>query len=34
VFCPSCEAEYRDGFTECSDCGVTLVATLEPAPQD
>jgi catechol 2,3-dioxygenase-like lactoylglutathione lyase family enzyme len=30
VFCPECEAEYREGFTECSDCGVALVATLEP----
>ena len=30
MFCPECEAEYREGFTECSDCGVALVATLEP----
>ncbi len=30
MFCPSCEAEYREGFTECSDCGVALVAALEP----
>lgn len=28
MFCPECEAEYREGFTECSDCGVALVATL------
>jgi hypothetical protein len=30
MFCPECAAEYREGFTECSDCGVALVATLEP----
>lgn len=29
MFCPECEAEYREGFTECSDCGVALVATLQ-----
>lgn len=31
MFCPECRAEYREGFTECSDCGVALVATLGPA---
>jgi hypothetical protein len=20
VYCPECRVEYRDGFTECSDC--------------
>ncbi len=30
MFCPSCETEYREGFTECSDCGVALVLTLAP----
>ncbi len=30
MFCPQCEAEYREGFTECSDCDVALVETLEP----
>jgi len=30
MFCPSCQAEYREGFTACSDCGVALVETLEP----
>ena len=34
MFCPSCEAEYREGFTECSDCGVALVATLEPKQRE
>ena len=25
MFCPKCSAEYREGFTECSDCKVPLV---------
>lgn len=25
MFCPICKAEYRFGFTKCSDCGVDLV---------
>jgi hypothetical protein len=25
MFCPQCNAEYRPGFTRCSDCGVDLV---------
>jgi uncharacterized protein with PIN domain len=25
VFCPECKAEYRQGFTRCSDCDVQLV---------
>ncbi len=24
-FCPKCNAEYRDGFTVCADCGVDLL---------
>jgi hypothetical protein len=28
MFCPVCKAEYREGFTECSDCGVALVRQL------
>jgi hypothetical protein len=29
MFCPDCEAEYRPGFTRCSDCEVALVERLE-----
>lgn len=37
MFCPQCKAEYRFGFTTCSDCGVDLVEYLDddattPAP--
>lgn len=28
-FCPKCKAEYRDGFTECADCGVKLVEEIK-----
>jgi hypothetical protein len=28
MFCPNCKAEYRAGFTTCSDCGVNLVERL------
>jgi hypothetical protein len=28
VFCPKCEAEYREGIYECADCGVALVEDL------
>ena len=35
MFCPQCKAEYRVGFTRCSDCDVELVDQLPvdaPAP--
>jgi len=25
MFCPECKAEFRAGFTQCSDCGIALV---------
>lgn len=25
MFCPQCTAEYRPGFTRCSDCDIPLV---------
>jgi hypothetical protein len=33
MFCPSCQAEYREGFTECADCRVPLLhEPLAPPP--
>ena len=26
MYCPKCRCEYRDGFAECSDCHVPLLA--------
>jgi hypothetical protein len=31
MFCPQCRAEYRRGFTRCSDCDVDLVDELPPS---
>jgi hypothetical protein len=31
MFCPVCKAEYRLGFTHCSDCDVDLVENLADA---
>ena len=33
MYCPQCRVEYRDGFTECSDCHVPLLAGTPPAEQ-
>jgi hypothetical protein len=33
MYCPLCAAEYRRGFTECSDCHIALVATQAEANQ-
>ncbi len=30
-WCPKCNSEYQEGFTECSDCGTELVDSLEEA---
>lgn len=32
MICPKCGAEYRDGFTRCSDCDVEL-ADARPEPE-
>jgi hypothetical protein len=32
MYCPVCRAEYREGFTRCSDCDTDLVASLAPPP--
>ncbi len=32
MVCPECKSEYREGFTRCAECGVTLVPA--PAPFD
>ena len=34
MYCPLCEAEYRDGFTTCSDCRVALVGSRAEAHSD
>lgn len=31
MYCPKCKAEYREGFTTCSDCGAALVESLPEA---
>jgi hypothetical protein len=28
MLCPQCRAEYRAGFTDCSDCQITLIPKL------
>ena len=34
-FCPSCQSEYRPGFTHCTDCDVALVESLpETKPEE
>jgi len=30
MYCPQCGTEYREGFTECADCGVRLAAGTPP----
>ena len=31
MFCPLCVAEFREGFTQCSDCRVPLVPSQNEA---
>jgi predicted amidophosphoribosyltransferase len=32
MFCPQCKAEYRAGFTRCSDCDIELVDAANEPP--
>jgi hypothetical protein len=34
VYCPQCKTEFREGFTECSDCHVPLLAGAPPPEID
>ena len=37
MYCPECRVEYREGFTECADCHIPLLAgspPIEPDPFD
>ncbi len=34
MFCPRCKSEYREGFFQCTDCGVDLVAGQPPKTED
>jgi hypothetical protein len=34
MFCPLCKAEYRPGFTRCSDCDAGLVEVLPLQEED
>jgi len=31
MICPNCKAEYREGFSECADCHISLVVELPRA---
>jgi len=33
MYCPECKSEYREGLTECADCGVNLVGDRPTAAQ-
>ncbi|MEJ2247307.1 MAG: hypothetical protein P8Y80_14710 [Acidobacteriota bacterium] len=32
MFCPKCKAEYREGYSKCTDCDIDLVPELPPEP--
>ena len=34
MYCPQCEAEYREGFDRCADCDVDLVHALPSSTED
>jgi len=33
MFCPKCRAEFREGYTECSECKISLVEVLPNIPE-
>jgi hypothetical protein len=33
MYCPQCRVEYRQGFTQCADCGVPLAVGAPPPPE-
>jgi hypothetical protein len=33
MYCPKCGAEYREGFAECADCQIPLVAQKPVEPE-
>ena len=34
MWCPECGGEYREGFTECADCGGVALVERLPAPPE
>ena len=33
MYCPKCKAEYREGYTQCAECGCPLTAA-PPSPKE
>ncbi len=33
MFCPQCKSEYKEGYTLCAECNVSLVSDLEERPE-
>ncbi len=34
MYCPKCKGEYREGFTQCTDCQIPLVDELPQSELD
>ena len=34
MYCPKCKGEYREGFTQCTDCQISLVDELPQSESD
>ena len=34
MYCPKCKGEYREGFTHCADCQISLVDELPQSESD